>query len=118
MSTKKMSYSAALSAVLNGEEITDEVRERLEALQVSLAKRNSRKAEGPTKAQKERAEVAEKVLSAFVADTQYCSADIAKLIPETEGFSSQKVTALMKGLVADGRVNAETVKGKKFYSLA
>ena len=116
--SKKMSYSVALSAVLNGEEITDEVRERLEALKVSVEKRATRKANGPTKAQKERAEIAEKVFGAFESGVGYGSADIAGLIPETEGFSSQKVTALMKGLVADGRVTAETVKGKKVYTLA
>ena len=54
----------------------------------------------------------------MIAGQGYGSAEIAGLIPETEGFSSQKVTALMKGLVADGRVNAETVKGKKVYTLA
>lgn len=115
--SKKMSYVVAVESALNGE-ITDEVRERLEALKVSLEKRNSRKVTGPTKAQKERAEIAEKVCNALVAGESYGSADIAGLIPETDGFSSQKVTALMKGLVADGRVNAETVKGKKVYTLA
>lgn len=116
--SKKMSYVGALSVVLSGEEVTEEVRERLEALKASLEKRASRKAEGPTKAQRERAEVAEKVFSAMVVGKSYGSADIAKLIPEIEGASSQKVTALMKGLVADGRVTAETVKGKKVYTVA
>ena len=115
--SKKMSYVVAVESVLNGD-MTDEVRERLEALKVSLEKRNARKVTGPTKAQKERMAIAEKVVSALVAGESYGSADIAGLIPETEGFSSQKVTALMKGLVADGRVNAETVKGKKVYTLA
>ena len=116
--SKKMSYAVAVDTVLSGAEITDEVRERLEALKVSLEKRATRKSNGPTKAQKERAEIAEKVFEALQVDVQYGSADIAGLIAETEGFSSQKVTALMKGLVADGRVNAETVKGKKVYTLA
>ena len=116
--SKKMSYVVAVESVLSGAEMTDEVRERLEALKASLEKRNSRKPNGPTKAQRERAEVAEKVCNALVAGETYRSADISGLIPETEGFSAQKVTALMKGLVADGRVNAETVKGKKVYTLA
>ena len=114
---KKMSYVNAIDAVLNGE-ITDEVTERLEALKVSLQKRSAHKQNGPTKAQRERAEVTEKVFGAMVAGENYGSADIAGLVPETEGASSQKVTAIMKALVADGRVVAETVKGKKVYHLA
>ena len=114
---KKMSYAVAVESAINGD-LNPEVIERLNDLKASLEKRASRKAEGPTKAQRERAEVAEKVFSAMVVGESYGSADIAGLIPETEGFSSQKVTALMKGLVADGRVNAETVKGKKVYTLA
>lgn len=116
--TKKMSYVGALSVVLDGGEITPEVTERLEALKASLVKRASHKQEGPTKAQKARFELADKVFDAMVDGESYGSAEIAGLIPETEGFSSQKVTALMKGLVADGRVATEKVKGKAVYHIA
>lgn len=116
MSTKKMSYAVAIDAVLSGAEITDEVRERLEALKVSLEKRNSRKANGPTKAQKERAELAERVFSAMTAGEGYGSKEIAALIPELESASSQKITALMKSL--GERVTSEKVKGKAVYKIA
>lgn len=117
MATKKISYVSALNTVIAGEEITDEIRERLEALKASLEKRNTRKA-GPTKAQKERAELAEKVFGAMVADESYGSKEIAGLIPELEGASSQKITALMKDLVASERVTSEKVKGKAVYKIA
>ncbi len=116
--TNKMTNVKALTYALENCELPADVAEKFEAMKASFEKRNARKHEGPTKAQKERMALAEKVFEALVADTPYGSADIAGLIPETEGFSSQKVTALMKGLVADGRVNAETVKGKKVYTLA
>ena len=115
MATKKMSYSVAVENAINGN-ITDEVRERLEALKVSLEKRNSRKANGPTKAQKERAELAERVFSAMTAGEGYGSKEIAALIPELEGASSQKITALMKSL--GERVTSEKVKGKAVYKIA
>lgn len=115
--SKKLSYVGAIDAVLNGE-ITEEVTERLEALKVSLQKRSAHKQNGPTKAQRERAEVTEKVFSAMVAGTQYGSADLAGIIPEVEGASSQKITAVMKPLVADGRVTMTKVKGKAVYEIA
>ena len=115
MATKKMSYSVAVENAINGQ-LTPEVIERLEALKTSLEKRNSRKANGPTKAQKERAELAERVLSAMTAGESYGSKDIAALIPELEDASSQKITALMKSL--GERVTAEKVKGKATYRLA
>ena len=116
MTNKKMSYAVAIDTVLSGAEITDEVRERLEALKASLEKRNSRKSNGPTKAQRERAELAERVFSAMTAGEGYGSKEIAALIPELEGASSQKVTALMKSL--GERVTSEKVKGKAVYKIA
>ena len=116
--TKKISYVVALDTVLTGAEITDEVRERLEALKASLEKRNSRKSEGPTKLQKANAELAEQIVSAMAEGKSYGSAEIAELVPALAGATPQKISPLMKGLVASGVVVAEKVKGKASYHLA
>lgn len=116
MSVKKMSYAVAIDTVLKGEEITDEVRERLEALKASLEKRASRKSEGPTKAQKANAELAEKVFGAMVAGESYTSHGIAGLVPELEGATPQKISPLMK--ILGERIITEKVKGKALYRLA
>ena len=116
MATKKMSYVSAVDVVLNGGEITDEVRERLEALKTSLEKRANRKSEGPTKAQKENLALAEKVLEAMEPGVEYGNAEIAGLIPELEGATPQKISPLMKML--GDRVIIEKVKGKAVYRLA
>lgn len=116
--TKKISYVVALDTVLTGAEITDEVRERLEALKASLEKRNSRKSDGPTKLQKANAELAEQIVSAMVDGESYGSAEIAELVPALAGATPQKISPLMKGLVASGAVVAEKVKGKASYHLA
>ena len=115
MSNKKMSYVVAVENAINGE-LTPEVVERLSDLKTSLEKRNAHKSNGPTKAQKERAELAEKVFDAMIAGESYGSKEIAELIPELEGASSQKVTALMKSL--GERVTSEKVKGKAIYKIA
>lgn len=115
--TKKISYVVALDAVLTGAEITDEVRERLEALKVSLEKRNARKA-GPTKAQKANAELAEKIFAAMEPEVVYTTPEIGALIPELEGASSQKISALVRKLVQSERVTSAKVKGKAVYQVA
>lgn len=113
---KKMSYVGAIKAVLCGEPVEGEVRERLEALVTALEKRAAHKSEGPTKAQRERQALAERVCDAMEFGAVYGSAEIAALVPELEGATPQKITPLMK-LLGD-RVVVEKVKGKAVYSLA
>jgi len=115
MSTKKMSYVSALDSVLRGE-ITEEVTERITALKASLEKRAAHKPEGPTKAQKENAELAERIYEQMAPTVVYSNADIAGLLPELEGATPQKLSPLMKLL--EGRVVIEKVKGKATYKLA
>ena len=112
----KISYVSVINDVLNGVELDAERIEKLTALKASLEKRATRKSNVPTKAQRERAEVAEKLFNAMVVGESYGSADLIGLIPETEGASSQKITALMKNL--GDKVKAEKVKGKAVYSVA
>ena len=112
----KISYVSVINDVLNGVELDAERIEKLTALKTSLEKRANRKPNGPTKAQRERAEVAEKLFGAMVEGQAYGSADLVGLIPETEGASSQKITALMKSL--GERIHVEKVKGKAVYTVA
>ena len=115
---KKMSYVSAIDAVLSGAPIEGEVAERLEALKASLAKRASRKPNGPTKAQRANAELAERIADAMVDGEVYDTNGIKALVPELAEASAQKVTALMKVLVSAERVVSEKVKGKANYHLA
>ena len=116
--SKKMSYASALNAVLAGDEITDEIRERLEALKTSCEKRATRKSVGPTKAQKENAVLTEKIFEAMDGDTQYSSADIANLVEELAGATPQKISPLMASLAEAGKITIAKVKGKNVYTLA
>ena len=97
----KMTYTKALDVVLTGAEMTDEVREKLEALKVSLIKRNATKAGKPTKAQREAAEFTETVYAALTdkTDAVRCG-DLAKDLD----VSGQKVSAALTKLVKAGRV--------------
>ena len=116
--SKKMSYASAIDAVLSGAEMTDEVRERLEALKASLAKRNSHKQVGPTKAQKANAELAERIFGAMVEGETYTTEGIKGLVEELADATPQKISPLMKSLVNAGKVTAGKEKGKATYTLA
>jgi len=115
MTNSKMTYVDALNAVLNGNEMTPEVIEKLTALRDSVAKRNAHKSGKPTKAQVANAEIGEGILSAMEEGVAYTCSDIGKLMG---GLTSQKVSPIMKGLLDAGRVTSEKVKGKVLYRLA
>lgn len=115
--SKKMSYVVAVESAINGD-LNDEVLERLTALKASLEKRANRKVEGPTKAQKANAELAEKIFSAMVEGVEYTTNEIGALVPELEGATPQKISPLMRGLVKSERVTSAKVKGKAVYKIA
>jgi hypothetical protein len=115
--SKKMSYVSAIDAILSGAPCEGEVRERLEALRASQAKRSASKSGKPTKAQVEAMAVAEKVAEAMTAGEVYEWKAIADLLPDGEKRTAQRVTALMKRLIEAGRVSKAEVKGKMTYTL-
>lgn len=92
------------------------VCEKLTALRDVQAKRSGTKHEGPTKAQLERAALAERVLAAMEPGKVYGTSEIAALLPELAGATPQRVTPLMKLL--GERVAVSKVKGKAVYSIA
>ena len=111
---KKMSYGTALTNAIEGN-IDAETIERLTDLRESLAKRNANRSGKPTKVQLANAELSESIVNALEAGVDYTCSDIGKMFG---GLTSQKVSPIMKALVADGRVASDKVKGKTVYRLA
>ena len=101
--TAKMTYVNALDAVLAGAEMTDEIREKLEALKATVVKRNAKSAgtRKPTKTQKENAEIKANFVK-FLADKAepVKAGDVANEF----GFSVQKAATLLNQLVKEGTV--------------
>ena len=122
-------YALSLMAPLDPEQIAIEpaaegkepitvaqVIEKMTALREVQSKRSGTKHEGPTKAQVERAALAERVLAAMEPGKTYGTAEIAALLPELAKATPQRVTPLMKLL--GERVAVSKVKGKAVYSIA
>ena len=118
--TEKMTYVKALETVLSTE-MSDEVREKLEALKVSLEKRATYKSKSgkPTKAQREAMDFREKVVGVLAefGEPMTCG-DVAKAL----GESGQKVSAALSMLGdwrADGKGEGRVMRtvGPKKVSL-
>jgi len=116
MEKTRLTYTAALESVLDGFELTDEVREKLEALKASLEKRNAKSGtRKPTKTQRENAELKVK-LADFVTGTDGVR---AKDVAEHFELSTQKASALLKQLVDEGTlVKAEGEKKVTLFKVA
>ena len=107
--TTKMTYVSALSYVL--ENVTDlpaEVAEKLTALKAQTEKRNSAERK-PTKAQVLNEQLKAQVLE-VLTDEPATVTEIMGKAPALSELSNQKVSALVHGLVADGKAQVVVVK--------
>ena len=113
---EKMTYAQALEIAINV--VTDETaKERLEALKAQLAKRSSSKT--PTKTQKENVAVMEQLEKAlYVAHDPVTVTELINSAEALKGYTNQKVSALLRKMVEEGKV-VKTVEGRKTkFSLA
>lgn len=115
MTTSNITKVQALSAVLNGE-ITAEVLEKISAM--LEAEQNRKVIKKPTANQIANEGYKADILLALEPDTLYSVADIMKAEILPADVSNQRVTALMRALVAEGKVVKTEDKKKTFYSLA
>ena len=105
----KMTYAMAIDSAINGD-VTEEVREKLEALKASLAKRNSGSRK-PTKTQRENASLKEDMW-AYVSEN---GAKRANEVGAHFDISGQKASALLNQLVADGRLEKAVEKRVTYF---
>ena len=115
--SNKITNVSALSAVLNGEEITPEIREKLENMKASYEKRKATKRVGLTKTQIANNALIEQIASAMEVGATYTIAEIGGLVADLNGASSQKIAPLMKKLVNEGKVTTEKVKAARVLEI-
>lgn len=111
----KMTYATAIDFAINAID-NEEVIEKLSALKAQLAKKSSAERK-PTATQKENVGFKEAIVSAL-GDGKYTITDIIKSVPEVSALSNQRVSALVRQLVADGILVREEIKRKAYFSLA
>ena len=113
--TEKMTNAKALQFILdNVDGLPSDVREKIENIHASYMKKSSSGSTKPTKAQLEMQENMEKVLDLMELNKLYQCKDIVKL---ADLSSTQRASAIMNKLVAQGEVKKLTEKGNSYFQL-
>lgn len=115
MTMTKLTYAMALEIAIASVEAT-EVKEKLEALKVSVEKKNggSRK---PTATQKENAELKVAIANGLEVGKAYTITEIMKTVKAVEGLTNQRVSAIVRQMVESGTLTRNEVKRKAYFSL-
>lgn len=115
--TNKVTYVAALSYVLENYEIPAEIKEKLEALKAQTMKRNSADAK-PTKAQEAATINRVHLYNLMQNGEAHTITEWQEQDAELGQMSNQKVSALMRALVEEGKVIKTIEKRKSYFKLA
>ena len=111
----KMTYAVALDVAIASVS-DDAVKEKLSALKVQLAKKSSGERK-PTATQKENVGFKDAILNGL-GDGKYTITDIKKSVDAVSALSNQRVSALVRQMVADGLLVREEIKRKAYFSKA
>lgn len=113
---EKMTYVKALEVAINSVD-EGEVREKLEALKASIAKKNSAERK-PTATQTANEGFKTAIIAGMEQGKGYTITDLMKSIPEIADLSNQRVSAIVRQMVEGGALVREEIKRKAYFSLA
>lgn len=121
MANTKMTYATALEMVLAIDEVkaNDELAEKLTALKESVSKKSTSKSNKPNAKQKANEEIKEKIMEILFAEPTrlFTISEICKAYTDEE-LSNQKVSSLVRQLVAEDKVKRTEDKRKAYFSIA
>ena len=115
---EKMTYVKALDAAiatLSADQ--SEVKEKLEALKASIAKKNSAERK-PTATQTANEGYKEAILDALEVGKGYTITDLLKTVPSIADLTNQRVSAIVRQMVESGDLQREEIKRKAYFSKA
>lgn len=111
----KMTYAVALDVAIASVS-DDAVKDKLSALKAQLAKKSSGERK-MTATQKENVGFKDAILNGL-GDGKYTITDIMKSVGAVSALSNQRVSALVRQMVADGLLVREEIKRKAYFSKA
>lgn len=112
----KMTYAKALTEAIACEALSPEVREKLEALLAQQVKKSSAEKK-PTKTQEANKALGEVVLSILRENgAPMTVTEVFNAMPEGSVSSTQKVSALVRALLLEGKVVKTVEKRVSFFS--
>lgn len=110
----KMTYVKALEVAINTVAEV-EVREKLEALKASIAKKNSAERK-PTATQTANAGYKVAILNGMEGGKAYTITDLMKSVAEIAELSNQRVSAIVRQMIESGDVIREEVKRRAYFT--
>lgn len=111
----KLTYAQALEVAINA--VDGEVAEKLKALKASIEKKNASKGDRkPTKNQEENEVIKTAILEVLADGKQKTVTDIIKNLDGD--YTNQKISALMRQLIAESKVEKITEKRKSYFKIA
>ncbi|MBP3801581.1 MAG: hypothetical protein J6I85_06150 [Clostridia bacterium] len=111
----KMTYAVALDVAIASVS-DDAVKDKLSALKAQLAKKSSGERK-MTATQKENVGFKDAILNGL-GDGKHTITDIMKSVDAVSALSNQRVSALVRQMVADGLLVREEIKRKAYFSKA
>lgn len=112
---EKMTNVKALEIVL-AMELADEVREKIEKMKASYEKKSASRSDKPTKTQEENMGIKSAILDAMEVGKAYTISEMMKEFPCLEGFSNQKISALVRQLKEEHLLDREEIKRKAYFT--
>ena len=113
---EKMTYAKALEVAINAVS-EGEVREKLEALKASIARKNGAERK-PTATQTANEGFKSAITEGMERGKAYTITDLMKSIEAIGELSNQRVSAIVRQMVEAGTLVREEVKRKAYFSLA
>ena len=117
--TKKDRFNQllALSAVAENADLVAFIEHEIELLERknASASNGTRK---PTKTQIANEGIKAEIVEQMSNGVSYLISDMMKAFPSLSEYPSQKIVALVRQLVNEGKVTREVVKGKAYFTLA
>lgn len=120
MATKKITIADQYAEVEkflreNGKiAMADFINERAEL----HSKRNGSKSSKPTKTQQANATLLASIVDEMTRGVRYTITDMQNDLPCCEGLTNQKVSAVIRPYVENGKISSEEIKGRKYFYLA
>lgn len=115
--TKKMTKADFFKQILANYNLTEDEQDFINHELELLAKKNSAEKK-PTAVQVANDGIKTDILDGMVEGTLYTITDLIKTIPALADLTNQRVSALIRQLIADGKVERIEEKRKAYFRLA
>ena len=113
---EKMTNVKALNYVLANCEIPTDVREKLERMVETNSRKNNTSGRKATKTQIENEALITEVLAMMETGKAYTITELVKAFASEKVQTSQKMQALVKKMIADGKATRSEEKGKAYFT--